>query len=116
MKVVSLVILFALLQNGPAYPAVHRDKRTGKVSGVVLDLNEARIVDAVVTIQNPKVKRRVKSGYEGEFEIELPAGIYELTVEAGGFCKFYGESLKVKHKETEMVNIHMRASPCGYHE
>ncbi len=81
--------------------------QSGKIAGVVLDINDARIADATVIIERAKFKRELRSGDAGEFEIELPAGVYQITVEKHGFNRFVVESLKVKPKVTEMINIHM---------
>ncbi len=82
--------------------------------GVLLDANDARVVNATVKIDGGKIKRKVKSGQEGEFEIWLPAGNYQITVEANGFRRFVYSPLKVKPDETEMINIHLKvAEPRG---
>jgi len=82
-------------------------KESGRIAGVVLDINEARVKGAKVIIKARDFSRAVVTGDAGEFEIGLPAGEYYFTVEANGFCRFEGELLKVKPKITEMVNIHL---------
>ena len=85
----------------------------GKIKGLILDPNDARIPFATITIESsPKVgfRKKLKPGEAGEFEIELPAGIYYITVEATSFCKFEGWELKVVPRVTEMVNIHMEVA------
>lgn len=86
----------------------------GRVTGVILDANDARVVDATVRIESGKIKRKIKSDQAGKFEIWLPAGSYRMTVEANGFRRFVSSPLVVKPHETEKINIHLEvAVPPG---
>lgn len=110
--VIGVILLFAtLMLSALAHsPASFIKQPTGKIKGLILDLNDARITTANITIESsPKIglKKQLKSGEAGDFEIELPEGIYYLTVEANGFCRFEGWELKVSPQVTEMVNIHL---------
>src|SRR5437773_10037741 len=67
-----------------------------KLKGVLLDPQDARIVRATVTLENDKLKRQVYSNEEGGFEVQLPIGVYQLTVESNGFTKLLMTSLQVK--------------------
>src|SRR6266498_4550974 len=84
---------------------------TGKIKGTILDANDARVVNAVVRIYGGETKRGLKSNSEGQFEISLPAGYYESTVEANSFRRFVYSSLKVQPGQTEMINIHLDVAP-----
>lgn len=55
----------------------------------------------------------VQSGEEGDFEAELPAGVYRLSVEMDGFKKFVLSSFRVRARARESVNIHMKVQPPG---
>jgi hypothetical protein len=89
-----------------AKPSPARDA-SGRVSGVVFDVNDARVTKAKVTIKARNFSREVLTAEAGQFDIDLPAGEYYFTVEANGFCRFEGESLKIKPGATEMINIHL---------
>ncbi len=82
---------------------------TGKIKGLLLDPNDARIAGAEIRIESPSlgIRRDLKSGEAGEFQSELPPGNYYLNVRANGFCTFEGWEIKVKSGLTEMVNIHL---------
>jgi len=82
-------------------------KQGGHLSGVVFDVNDARVTKAKVTIKARNFSREVITGEAGQFDLDLPAGEYYFTVEASGFCRFEGESLKIKPGATEMINIHL---------
>lgn len=77
----------------------------------MLDRNEARIVGAVITIKNADFTRRVRSDDEGRFELELPAGSYEIRVEQPGFKTFRLASLRVDADATARVDVHLEVKP-----
>jgi hypothetical protein len=83
--------------------------KSGRVVGVVFDVNDARVVKATITFRSKDFEQQVVSGEAGEFEVELPIAKYPyyFTVEAHGFCKFEGDLLRVHPKTTEMINIHL---------
>ena len=83
---------------------------TGKFAGVVLDVNDARVVGATVTIQKGSVKRSTESNDEGEFEVSLPAGDYQVSVEANGFSKFSYSPVTVKVDETKRLKIRLKVA------
>lgn len=85
-----------------------RDSRTGKIIGVVLDPNNARVAGAAIRIGNARLSRELLSGDEGDFEVELPAGEYRMTVEQPGFHTFELSPLRVNGDVCELVNIHMK--------
>ena len=105
---VSILVTVPCL--GQQRTSSRRQKSTGKIQGVLLDINYARIVGATITIEGGQLKRELRSGVEGDFEIELPAGSYLIKVEANGFRKFEISPFKVKANVTEIINIHMEVA------
>jgi hypothetical protein len=87
--------------------ALPQEKQNGRVAGVVLDVNNARVARATVTIESKGFSQEVITGDSGEFEANLPAGEYWFTVEANGFCKFEGDLLRVRPNTTEIMNVHL---------
>ena len=81
-------------------------ERNGRVSAMVLDINDARVAGAKVTIEARDYKRELSTTPEGKFRLELPAGGYDLSVDANGFCLFQGP-LNIRSGVTEMINIHL---------
>ena len=110
----SLRILVILLQVGitalPCLANASVKNPNSRITGVVLDRNDARVVGAVITIKNDGFIRRVRSDDEGRFELELPAGSYELSVEQPGF-KTYKRSLHAEAGATTQLNIHLEVDP-----
>jgi hypothetical protein len=83
----------------------------GKITGIVLDKNEARVAGATIEIENAVLSRVVRANDEGYFEVELPAGMYRMTVEMAGFKRFVLSPLSVKAGAQRLVSIHMEAQP-----
>jgi hypothetical protein len=93
----SVVIsFFAVAANAHLPPS----NDNGRVAAMVLDVNDARVAGAKVTIEARNYKRELSTTPEGQFQVDLPAGEYDFTVDAYGFCKFYG-SLRIKSGTTE---------------
>ena len=47
---------------------------TGRIKGAILDVNYARVVNALVRVNGGETRRSLRSNDEGQFEISLPAG------------------------------------------
>lgn len=87
------------------------DSDTSTINGVVLDRNNARIVGAMIKIENATVSRHVKSDDEGKFRVELPSGEYKITAEHRGFRRFEFSPFRAQQGVCELVNIHMEVDP-----
>ena len=96
-----------LLVVGVLFVEAPSKNASGKIKGAILDVNYARVANAIVRVSGGEIKRSLRSNDEGQFEISLPAGNYEVSVEANGFRRFLYSSLKVQPNETEMINIHL---------
>ena len=114
MKAIRVLCLgLVLLTCSPGfneYPpatAGSQDRNVSTITGVVLDTNNARIVDTLVKIENAKIRQHVKSDDEGRFQIELPAGDYQITAEHHGFKRFEFSPFRAQPGACELVNIHM---------
>ena len=105
-----LIILFAadLTTVAAAGPA----KQFGKIKGRVVDVNSARIVRADVLIDGEGLHWRVTTNDNGEFEMSLPIGEYQLSVDAQGFRRFASQKFEIRSGRTQRLNIKMKiASP-----
>jgi Carboxypeptidase regulatory-like domain len=115
LRIISIIAL-ALVSTFPVavqgrYVAGARSLRASKLAGVVSDANNARIVGAMVKIENARFSRAVQSDDEGAFEIELPAGVYRLTVEMNGFKRFVLPSVRVRAGARASVSVQMEVKP-----
>jgi Carboxypeptidase regulatory-like domain len=113
MKTIGIITALLALSNSVtmAHPIpcslLSVKEEIGKIKGLILDANGARVARAVVRIENAKLKREVKSGAEGNFEVELPSGVYRIVIQAHGFRKFEYSPLNVKPNMSELINIHL---------
>jgi carboxypeptidase family protein len=83
----------------------------GRISGVVVDLNDARIVGARISLKSERLSRTIYSSDEGEFEVEVPIGSYDLIAEARGFKTTITKDLQVRAGETISVSVKLFPSP-----
>jgi hypothetical protein len=104
-KVIAAFLLVGLLAGAGMTSAA--SPRVGRIKGMVLDVNKARVVSAVVIVQGGDVKRRVMSNDEGRFEISLPPGSYQITVKASGFREFSSPLLRVEPGKSRAFDIHL---------
>jgi hypothetical protein len=117
MSGLRIVLIFLLvgIATLPCHASVSVERGTetqqSRISGVVLDRNDSRIVGALITIKNAGFVRRVRSDDEGRFELELPAGNYEISVEQRGFKTYKLPSLRADAGATAQVNIHLEVEP-----
>lgn len=103
---IALVSIVTLCE-AQTRPSQGARNETGRILGVVLDANNARVVGARILIEGGYARREMQSGAEGDFELELPAGDYQITVEAAGFRRFEISPFRVKSNVTEMINLHL---------
>lgn len=87
------------------------NSQVGKITGTVLDKHEARIAGATIKIENAEFNRVVRSNDAGHFKVEVPAGIYRMTVEMAGFKRFVLDPFRVKAKARESLSVYMEAKP-----
>ncbi|HWT01827.1 MAG TPA: carboxypeptidase-like regulatory domain-containing protein [Pyrinomonadaceae bacterium] len=107
------VVLLALASAAPAARATESagGERKSRIAGVVLDANGARIVDAIVRIENADVSRETYTSDEGSFEVELPAGTYRITVVAQGFRTVEIVSFRARADKRESLKVRMKVKP-----
>lgn len=76
------------------------------LAGRVFDENNNVIADAIVTLIGENGFRKVaKTNSNGEFALEaLPAGRYDLEIDAPGFGKWRGEGLELAEGETNRLS------------
>ena len=83
---------------------------TGRVSGRVTDLEEKAIPGATVQVVNQEtlVTREARSDGEGSYAVHsLPAGRYQIIVEADGFSRRASEILTLAAGQVIVFNAKM---------
>src|SRR3990167_8557207 len=88
-----LMFLLAVLLLGGASP-VFAQKITGDITGTVTDPSGAVVPGATVTAENvgTGLSRSAKTAATGDYRlVELPPGLYKVSVQAAGFKTAVGE-------------------------
>ena len=82
-------LLLSPLSHGVTPAALAQSSRPqaepGKLVGMIVDANEARIATAKILITGHGLTREVPVDEEGFFQIDLPQGRYSVTITANGF-------------------------------
>lgn len=113
ISIVALTLITALfpVAGQGRFASRAHNPRASKIAGVVVDVNNARIVGATIRIENARLSRVVRSGDEGTFEVELPAGVYRITAEMDGFKRFVLSPVRLRAGAYASVQIHMKVQP-----
>lgn len=101
--VTLLILAFAPAANGQSMFA--------NLSGTVTDSTGAVVPSANVKIQNAATKdvRQVVSNSAGYFSVtELPAGTYEVTVDARGFSKWQATGIVLSSSDNRTLSISLK--------
>ena len=118
LKIISIVLLalvptvFPIAAQGRSRSHAH-NLRAGKITGVVLDANDARIAGAIVLIEKAKFSRLIQSDDQGGFKVDVPAGVYRITVEMDGFKRFVLSHVSVRAGARASISIRMEVKPPG---
>ncbi len=109
--ILALGFIFSTFVQGWARSAQPpTDKQPGAVKGVIVDIQDARVVGAAIVITNKRFQKELKSDDAGEFEIHLPTGKYTITVDAHGFTRYKGKTIRVKPNETLNIKIELQVA------
>jgi hypothetical protein len=109
----SLVLVIALIAASLTPVAGRASlKQFGKIKLRVVDVNDARIAGADVLIVGEGLRWRMTTNSEGELEMSLPVGDYQLSVEANGFRRFASERFRIKSGKAQRCNIQMLIKPA----
>jgi hypothetical protein len=117
MRSKSTTVLVALVFTGLlscidlTRAASSASPRTGKIKGVIFDVNKARVVNADVRVEGGDLKRRVMSDSEGRFEVSLPPGNYQIIVKANGFQQFTSPALRIAPGKSQVLNVQLVVEP-----
>lgn len=112
----SLCLLLTLIfWQSPAFAKTHvpAPLAEGDIKGLVMDSQESRITGAMVTLQNKKYRFETQSNDEGAFQLRLPAGEYQLTIESNGFKVYTRKRVRIEADKTETISVTMWQSNPG---
>ena len=84
---------------------------SGKIKGFVVDWQDARVLGTTITFENKQFQKTVTVNSDGEYEIELPAGLYVITARCPNFRKYRFKSLKITANKMRTLNIKLKLLP-----
>ena len=108
---VGLTLLFltsCLVLNAQSNSQSSLPVATGKLSGLILDPGEARVVSAKIIIEAKGFRREVISSDDGSYEIVLPEGKYKVRVELGGFYPSPKKTVRINSNATTKLDVTLK--------
>jgi hypothetical protein len=102
--------LLALLVFIPPGVKAQGDQRCS-IQGTVVDRNNARVADALVTVESTHLRRDVETNEEGSFQVELPPDDYKISVEKAGFKRFVLSSFRIEKASHHNVTVLLQIKP-----
>ena len=107
----SFLFLIVLLAVSLTPAAGHASlKQFGKIKGQIVDVNNARIARADVLIVGEGLRWQLLTNTEGEFQMSLPTGEYQLSIEAPGFRRYASQKFQIKSGKTQSFKIEMKVA------
>jgi hypothetical protein len=97
----------------PATPVVFQSSKNGAIHGTVTDVNGARVATAAVTAKRVGDEKIYKTSTteDGTYVIaDLPAGVYEVRIEASGFVASVFTDVPVGDRNLTEVNAELKAA------
>ena len=97
-------MIFIGFLTGPAFVYAQDLSGRGVLSGIVISVADGSfLVNAKVTVSPGELM--VGTNLDGIFEIELPAGKYDIRATQNGFLPYQIEGVEVKAGETTYQDI-----------
>ncbi|MCI0486025.1 MAG: TonB-dependent receptor [Blastocatellia bacterium] len=102
---VLFLFVFALSSISPVFA----QERTGTIEGTVSDESGARVARATVKVEGPAFARSVTTSSDGFFRIlQVPPGLYKVTVSAENFSPWNVEDLSVTLGNATVVEASLK--------
>jgi hypothetical protein len=105
-----IVLLFVL--NVVSLATLHNQASVaGQVTGTVIDLNDARVAGANITVEGEGLTRTTVTAEDGTYRLELPAGTFRIRVARTGFCPASRAPFRTVESTSIIFNFTM--IPCS---
>lgn len=79
-----MVTILTIVGHGWSIGAIHQ--KTARVAGTVFDPSGAVVVNAKVSVRGSSFEKETATNEEGQYQLELPPGMYSIEVRRMGFC------------------------------
>ncbi len=80
----------------------------GRIKGMIVDWQDARVINASIVIEAKNFRREVVSDEAGEFSVELPKGMYRIKVSHSIFKTYVIKKLKVSESNAPVMKIKLQ--------
>jgi hypothetical protein len=104
LRRLSLVVAIALFATAPLWA----QSTTGTVQGTVTDNQDAVVPGATVTLRNTQTNatRTLVTDGSGNYRfLNLPVGVYALTVELPGFSKYARDGITLSLNQDAVIDV-----------
>jgi len=112
---IALALAGSLLAQSPA---------TNTLSGLITDPSGAAVPGALIQVRSPGKEQRARTNDQGEYSINLSAGVYQVRVIAKGFTLVQRQNFAIKgsprldvqlkiEMESQVVNVEDEANRVG---
>jgi hypothetical protein len=91
----------------------HARQTVGKLRGIVVDLNYARVAGQTITFEGDSFKKYVRTDEAGAYEVELPEGACLVEVISQGFLP-RRVKFNVEAGATKTLNMILDVEPMKY--
>jgi hypothetical protein len=103
-----VVITLSLVLKAQTVSQSSSPEAHGKLSGLVFDPGEARVVGAKIIIETKGFRREVITADDGSYEIALPEGKYKVRVELGGFYPSRKKTVRISSNATTRLDVTLK--------
>ena len=79
-----------------------------ELKGVIVDWQDARIINASISIEGKNLRRSLVSNDNGEFTIALPVGTYKVSVKHPVFKTYVIKKLKVSEAADSVLKVQLK--------
>lgn len=107
--ILKVVVPFEVIVPSVNTPLSYVKQQIGQVKGVVTDIQGARIPESKVVFEDAIGKLQTKGNEAGEYSMDLPIGVYSVTVSSPWFCNFRRFAFQVKPNAQTTLNAALRA-------
>ena len=114
MKLISyisltlFVLIASLVSNAQPISQSPSPIKSGRLSGLILDPGEARVVGAKIIIEGKGFRREAVSDDDGRYAIDLHVGKYKLRVELGGFYPSRKKAVRISLNADTKLDVTLK--------
>jgi hypothetical protein len=110
VKFIRTVFFFALAVGLFHPPTSHAQPSNGKLRGLVVDANYARVAATTIIFAGESFVKSVRTDEDGAYEVELPAGDCVIEVKQQGFLP-RRVKLHIEARVTKQLNMILDVEP-----